>query len=66
MDDQPGRFVDDQDVVVLVYDVEPDVGRRGEIEGDRFGDVEADLAAGGDERVGPDRDRRPPSTDRRR
>ena len=52
MDDEPGRLVDDEQVVVLVDDRELDVRRRREVQGDRLRDVEADLHAGRDDRVG--------------
>ena len=40
MDDQPGRLVDDQQVVVLVDDVERDLRRGLELERRRARDVE--------------------------
>ena len=43
VDDEAGRLVDDQQVVVLVDDVERDVGRRGEVERDDRRDVEPQL-----------------------
>ena len=55
VDDEAGRLVDDQQVVVLVDDPQRDVRCGREVERDRFGDVEPDLGPGGDDRVGPDR-----------
>ena len=51
VDDQAGRLVDDQQVVVLVDDVEDDLGRGSEVERDRVGDLQAQLRARGDDRV---------------
>ena len=51
VDDQAGRLVDDQQVVVLVDDVEDDLGRGSEVERDRIGHLEAQLRARGDDRV---------------
>ena len=56
VDDDPGRLVHDQQVRVLVHDPKRDVVGRGEVQGDRFRHVEADLRSGGHDHVRPQRD----------
>ena len=51
MDDQAGRLVEDQQVIVLVHDPKWDLGRRREVERDRLRDVETQLRSGTDDRV---------------
>ena len=51
VDDEPGRLVDDQQVLVLVDDPQRDLGRRLEIEGDRLRDVDRELRPGADDRI---------------
>ena len=46
VDDEAGRLVDDQQVVVLVDDPQRDVGRGREIEGDRLRDVDRSSVPG--------------------
>ena len=56
MDDETGRLVDDEQVVVLVDDPERDVRRGRQIERDGLRDVETHLGARRHEGVGADRD----------
>ena len=51
VDDEAGRLVEDQQVVVLVDDLERDIGLGGQIEGDDLGDVEPQLRADAHDRV---------------
>jgi hypothetical protein len=51
VDHEPGRLVEDEQVVVLVDDRQRDLGRRSEFERDRLGNVETQLRAGAHDAV---------------